>query len=97
MYNNRDTIAAPVWSSQNSVTGYVTDKEAAIYTRDYLEQALNSLAVQAVVKRIHIVAHPMGGFSSGTLAAAWSRLALRGRLLWRRGKRAMPCRNLSHS
>lgn len=55
-------MVAFAWPSQNSVAGYMTDKEAATYSRDYLEQALNSLAAQSDVKRIHIVAHSMGGF-----------------------------------
>ncbi|MDX8495327.1 alpha/beta fold hydrolase [Mesorhizobium sp. VK22B] len=50
------------WPSLGTVTGYVADREASTYSRDYFEEFLNDLARAPGVRRIHIVAHSMGNW-----------------------------------
>jgi esterase/lipase superfamily enzyme len=48
------------WPSRNSVFDYMADRESAIWSRDALEDVLNTLIANPDVGRIHIVAHSMG-------------------------------------
>ncbi|MDH0872670.1 alpha/beta hydrolase [Agrobacterium pusense] len=52
------------WPSAASVTGYVTDRDAALYSRTELERVLTVLAKAPKVKRIILFGHSMGGFLS---------------------------------
>ncbi|WP_342585730.1 alpha/beta hydrolase [Agrobacterium bohemicum] len=58
-------IAAPVmfsWPSAASVTGYVADKDAVLYSRTQLDSLLTTLSKTPKVKRVIVFAHSMGGF-----------------------------------
>jgi esterase/lipase superfamily enzyme len=46
------------------VTGYVTDRDAALYSRSELESVLKVLAETPKIKRVVLVGHSMGGFLS---------------------------------
>jgi esterase/lipase superfamily enzyme len=50
------------WPSRASVTDYVTDRESATYSRDYLEHVLNEIAGIPDVRSIYLVAHSMGNW-----------------------------------
>lgn len=58
----REAMVAFSWPSAAAVTGYLADREASTYSRDYLERTLDGLARMPGVKRIHIIAHSMGGW-----------------------------------
>jgi len=64
------------WPSAASVTGYVTDRDAALYSRAELERLLGALARDSRVKRIELFSHSMGGFLSMEAAV---QLKLQGR------------------
>lgn len=64
-------IGSPVmfsWPSAASVTGYVTDKDAVLYSRSQLDALLQALAKAPGVKRIVLFGHSMGGFLSMEVA-----------------------------
>ncbi|MDX6806837.1 alpha/beta hydrolase [Terrihabitans rhizophilus] len=48
------------WPSRNSVFDYMADRESAVWSRDALNDMLNSLMQDPGVGRVHIVAHSMG-------------------------------------
>lgn len=48
------------WPSRDSVFDYLADRESATWSRDALEDMLNSLLANPTVGRVHIVAHSMG-------------------------------------
>jgi esterase/lipase superfamily enzyme len=48
------------WPSRDSVFDYMADRESAVWSRDALEDVLNSLLSNQNVGRVHIVAHSMG-------------------------------------
>lgn len=48
------------WPSRDSVFDYLADRESAVWSRDALEDALNTLLSNPTVGRVHIVAHSMG-------------------------------------
>ena len=50
------------WPSRATVTDYVTDRESATYSRDYLERVLNEIASVPDVRSIYLVAHSMGNW-----------------------------------
>jgi esterase/lipase superfamily enzyme len=50
------------WPSRNDLTEYVTDRESATYSRDYLERVLNEIAETPGVRSINLVAHSMGNW-----------------------------------
>jgi esterase/lipase superfamily enzyme len=50
------------WPSRNDLTEYVTDRESATYSRDYLERVLNKIASVPNVRSINLVAHSMGNW-----------------------------------
>src|SRR3984885_11300458 len=50
------------WPSRNDLTEYVTDRESATYSRDYLERVLNEIAEIPSVRSINLVAHSMGNW-----------------------------------
>jgi esterase/lipase superfamily enzyme len=50
------------WPSRNDLTEYVTDRESATYSRDYLERLLNEIAEIPSVRSINLVAHSMGNW-----------------------------------
>ncbi|MCM2474662.1 alpha/beta fold hydrolase [Rhizobium sp. CG5] len=65
MAADADYIGLPIlfsWPSAASVTGYVTDRDAALYSRSELDRLLRTLAAVPKVKRIVILGHSMGGF-----------------------------------
>lgn len=49
------------WPSQATVAGYVADRDAVIYSRDYLVEMLAALARDGNVSKINLFAHSMGG------------------------------------
>ena len=49
------------WPSRASVLSYMADRESAVWSRDALEETLNSLLSNPGVGRVNIVAHSMGG------------------------------------
>jgi esterase/lipase superfamily enzyme len=52
------------WPSAASVTGYVGDRDAAMYSRSELTAVLVAVAKSSQVKRIILFGHSMGGFLS---------------------------------
>ena len=57
------TGAAPVlftWPSRGTITSYIYDKESATYSRDALEDLLQTAIASAEVAEITILAHSMG-------------------------------------
>lgn len=50
------------WPSEARATGYLADKDAAIFSRDHLADLLTSLANNPNIGRVAIVAHSMGGW-----------------------------------
>ncbi|CDZ65866.1 Alpha/beta hydrolase, PF05990 family [Neorhizobium galegae bv. orientalis] len=61
------TLSPPIlfsWPSAASVTGYVTDRDAALYSRSELESVLKALAETPKIKRVVLFGHSMGGFLS---------------------------------
>ena len=50
------------WPSRGEVTGYLSDREATTYSRDYMEHMLLDLAGEPSVRNINILAHSMGNF-----------------------------------
>ncbi|NKQ85604.1 alpha/beta fold hydrolase [Rhizobium ruizarguesonis] len=67
MAADASTFSPPIlfsWPSAASVTGYVTDRDAALYSRTELERVLTVLAKAPKVKRIILFGHSMGGFLS---------------------------------
>lgn len=52
------------WPSAASVTGYVTDRDAVLYSRSELDSLLAALSKSGRVKRIVLFGHSMGGFLS---------------------------------
>jgi esterase/lipase superfamily enzyme len=50
------------WPSRNDLTEYVTDRESATYSRDYLERVLDEIAKVPSVRSINLVAHSMGNW-----------------------------------
>ncbi|WP_320197951.1 alpha/beta hydrolase [Agrobacterium sp. rho-13.3] len=79
MAADADTLSPPIlfsWPSAASYTGYVTDRDAALYSRGELERIIGALATDRRVKRIVLFGHSMGGFLSMEAAA---QLKLQGR------------------
>lgn len=61
------TLSPPIlfsWPSAASVTGYVTDRDATLYSRSELESVLMALAETPKIKRVVLFGHSMGGFLS---------------------------------
>lgn len=56
------------WPSAASVTGYVADKDAVLYSRTELDALLKALARSPKIKRIVLFGHSMGGFLSMEVA-----------------------------
>lgn len=57
--------ATPVlfsWPSQGAFSGYVADKEAATYSRDYLADLLVELSQASGKGEVYVFAHSMGGW-----------------------------------
>jgi esterase/lipase superfamily enzyme len=50
------------WPSRADLTDYLTDRESATYSRDYLEHVLNNIAGVPDVRSIYLVAHSMGNW-----------------------------------
>jgi esterase/lipase superfamily enzyme len=50
------------WPSQGTLTGYVADREAVLYSRDYLQALLLSLAKDKSADEILLFGHSMGSF-----------------------------------
>ncbi len=50
------------WPSAASVTGYVADRDAALFSRSELNSLVTSLSASGKVKRIILFGHSMGGF-----------------------------------
>lgn len=50
------------WPSRGKVGGYLSDREASTYSRDYMERLLLDLAAESSVSSINILAHSMGNF-----------------------------------
>lgn len=48
------------WPSRDSLFDYLVDRESAMWSRDALEDTLNTMAADPAVGRVHIVAHSMG-------------------------------------
>ncbi len=73
------TISPPImfsWPSAASVTGYVADKDAVLYSRTELDALLTALTKSPKVKRVIVFGHSMGGFLSMEVAR---QLKLQGR------------------
>lgn len=65
------SIGSPImfsWPSAASVTGYVADRDAVLYSRSQLDSLLQALAKAPKVKRIILFGHSMGGFLSMEVA-----------------------------
>ncbi|WP_246735664.1 alpha/beta hydrolase [Agrobacterium sp. a22-2] len=65
MAADANTIGLPIlfsWPSAASVTGYVADRDAALYSRSELDRLLQALATAPKVKRVMVLGHSMGGF-----------------------------------
>ena len=50
------------WPSRAELRDYLTDRESATYSRDYLEHVLNQIAGVPDVHNIYLVAHSMGNW-----------------------------------
>jgi esterase/lipase superfamily enzyme len=50
------------WPSEAAVTGYVADREAVTYSRDYLAHVLSMLARERSVRNVAVIGHSMGGW-----------------------------------
>jgi len=73
------TSAVPVlfsWPSAASVTGYVADRDAVLYSRDRLDALLFDLSHARGIKRIVLFGHSMGAF---LVMEALRELTLQGR------------------
>jgi esterase/lipase superfamily enzyme len=58
------TVGAPVvfsWPSAASITGYVADRDAVLYSRSDLSHLIEALSASAKIKRIMLFGHSMGG------------------------------------
>lgn len=65
MSADADLGGAPIlfaWPSMAAVTGYVADKDAATYSRDYLAEVLTGLARNPHIGNITLIGHSMGGW-----------------------------------
>lgn len=58
----KGTAVLFTWPSLGKARGYLADREASTYSRDYLEQALLQLAGLKEVKEIDLLAHSMGNW-----------------------------------
>lgn len=56
------------WPSAASVTGYVADRDAVLYSRSQLNAVIEALARAPKIKRIVLFGHSMGGFLSMEVA-----------------------------
>ncbi|WP_414474049.1 alpha/beta hydrolase [Microvirga sp. M2] len=50
------------WPSEAAITGYVADREAVTYSRDYLAHVLTLLARERAVRNVAVIGHSMGGW-----------------------------------
>jgi len=50
------------WSSEAAITGYVADKDAVTYSRDYLAHVLSVLAGERSVRQVTVAGHSMGAW-----------------------------------
>lgn len=50
------------WPSDGSVTGYLRDRESAVFSRDQFERFLRFVAATPGVRKIHLLAHSMGNW-----------------------------------
>jgi len=50
------------WPSEAAITGYVADREAVAYSRDYLAHVLSMLARERSVRNVAVIGHSMGGW-----------------------------------
>ena len=50
------------WPSEAAVSGYVADKDAVTYSRDYLAHVLSTLAGERSVRDVMVVGHSMGAW-----------------------------------
>lgn len=65
MSADSDIDSVPIlfaWPSQATLTGYVADREAVLYSRDYLQAMLISLAKDRSADEILLFGHSMGSF-----------------------------------
>ncbi|MET0748898.1 MAG: alpha/beta fold hydrolase, partial [Rhizobium sp.] len=65
MSADSDIDSVPIlfsWPSQGTLTGYVADREAVLYSRDYLQSMLISLSKDKSADEILLFGHSMGGF-----------------------------------
>ena len=51
-----------IWPSRGRVGDYLSDRDSATYSRDYLQRFLDDIAAMPSVKQINIVAHSMGNW-----------------------------------
>ncbi len=71
MSADANSMSPPVmfsWPSAASVTGYVTDKDAVLYSRSQLDALIQAMAKAPKIKRIVLFGHSMGGFLSMEVA-----------------------------
>ena len=66
--NFKGGVTAFSWPSLGAVSGYIADSDSANYSRNYLS-AFIKLLIQPDTKKLHIIAHSMGGL----VARAWMR------------------------
>ena len=50
------------WPSEAAITGYVADKDAVTYSRDYLAHVLSMLAGERSVREVAVAGHSMGAW-----------------------------------
>jgi esterase/lipase superfamily enzyme len=50
------------WPSEAAITGYVADKDAVTYSRDYLAHVLSVLAGERSVRQVAVAGHSMGAW-----------------------------------
>lgn len=64
MAADSDIDSVPIlfsWPSQGTLTGYVADREAVLYSRDYLQQLIISVSQDKGTGQILLFGHSMGG------------------------------------
>ena len=50
------------WPSEGKVLAYGRDRESSMFSRDHLERLIRNVAQIPSVKKVHLVAHSMGGW-----------------------------------
>jgi len=56
------TVVLFSWPSAASVTGYVADRDAVLYSRSQLSRLIGTLAASPRIRRVMLFGHSMGGF-----------------------------------